>query len=73
MKSLLYLLFFLIVFGISFYFFIMNTDQTVSLKLFGGVKTPALPVGMVVIISFFGGFLAGIFFLPLTYIIRRLS
>ncbi len=73
MKNLLYILIFLIVFGISFYFFLMNSQQSVSLTLWGGTKTPQLPVGMVVLISFFLGFIAGIVFFPLTYVIKKIS
>ncbi len=73
MKSLIYILLFLVVFSFSFYFFIMNADQSVSVNLFGEIRTPALPVGMVILLAFFAGFVAGVFFLPLTYIIKKLS
>jgi len=73
MKSLVYILLFLIAFTASFYFFMLNADQSVSLTLFGDWRTPSLPIGMVVLIAFFAGFIAGVFFLPLTYIIKRLS
>lgn len=73
MKSLLYVLIFLIVFGLSLYFFLMNSQQSVSVSLWSGVRTPELPVGLVVLLAFFAGFLVGFLFFPLTYVIKRLS
>jgi len=73
MKKLLYSLLFLIVFGAFFYFFSMNSEQTLSVKFWGDVKTPELPAGLVVIVSFLLGFMAGALLLPLTYVIKRLS
>ncbi|HHJ64190.1 MAG TPA: DUF1049 domain-containing protein [Aquifex aeolicus] len=73
MKSLLYILLFLVIFGISFYFFLMNVDQTVSVNLFGELRTPPLPVGMVVLVAFFAGLVTGVFLIPLIYVIKRLS
>ncbi|MDQ7082322.1 MAG: hypothetical protein Q9N34_04645 [Aquificota bacterium] len=73
MKNLLYLLLFLIVFGVSFYFFLQNSAQNVELVLWADLKTPPLPVGLVVLIAFFSGFLVGLIFFPLTYIIKRLT
>jgi len=72
MKVALYLLLFLATFGIAFYFLLLNSHQSVSLNLWGGITTPELPVGIVVLFSFFGGFLIGYAFLLLTYIIKRL-
>jgi len=73
MKNLLAVLAFLLVFGVSFYFFLINSGQNVEIVLWGGTKTPALPVGLVVLISFFLGFVVGMLFFPLTYVIKRLS
>ena len=73
MKGLLYLLIFLVLFGVFFYFFLVNSGQSVSVQLWGDLKTPDLPVGLVVLTSFFLGFIAGILFLPLTYVIKKLS
>jgi len=73
MKSLLYVLIFLIVFGVSLYFFLMNSQQSVSVNLWSGMKTPELPVGLVVLLSFFIGFLFGFLAFPLTFIIKRLG
>ncbi len=73
MRNLVFLLLFLIVFGISFYFFLNNSGQSVELTLWGNTKTPALPVGLVVLIAFFIGFILGMLFFPLTYVIKRLS
>ncbi len=73
MKNLVYLLLFLLIFLASFYFFLVNSDQSVSLTFWGSVKTPELPVGIVVLISFFTGFVVGLLFFPLTYVIKRLS
>ena len=73
MRNLVFLLLFLIVFGISFYFFLNNSGQSVELTLWGSTKTPALPVGLVVLIAFFLGFILGMLFFPLTYVIKRLS
>ncbi len=73
MKALLYLLIFLVLLGLSLHFLLMNSHQTVSLELWGGVRTPDLPVGLLVLLSFFSGFVIGILILPLTYVIKRLS
>ncbi|NPA41253.1 MAG: LapA family protein [Aquificae bacterium] len=73
MKGLLALLAFVVVFGLSFYFFLMNSSQSVEVLLWNGVRTPAMPVGLVILIAFFLGFLAGMLFFLLTYIIKRLS
>jgi len=73
MRSLFYILLFLVIFGISFYFFLLNADQMVSISLSGELRTPPLPVGMVVLLAFFAGFVTGVFFIPLIYVIKRLS
>ena len=67
------MLLFLTLFGILLYFFLANSHQSVSIQLWGNLKTPDLPVGLVVLASFFLGFITGILFLPLTYVIKRLS
>ncbi len=73
MRGLVYLLLFLVVFGVSFYFFIMNADQEVTVRIYEGLSTPPLPAGLVLLLSFYLGFLIGFLFFPLTYIIKRLS
>ncbi len=73
MKSLIYIFLFLIVFGISFYFFLLNSSQSVVINLWKDVKTPELPIGMVVLVSFFLGFVLGMIFFPLTYVIKKVS
>jgi uncharacterized membrane protein YciS (DUF1049 family) len=73
MKALVYLLLFLTVFGVSFYFFTANSDQQIQVHLYRGVSTPPLPAGMVLLIAFYLGFVAGFLFFPLTYIIKKLS
>ncbi|WP_457601390.1 LapA family protein [Hydrogenivirga sp.] len=73
MKNLVLILVFLVVFGVSFYFFLMNSGQSVEVVLWGSTKTPSLPVGLVVLIAFFLGFILGMLFFPLTYVIKRLS
>ncbi len=73
MRNLIYILLFLLAFGLSFYFFMINSGQSVSLELWGGKRTPELPVGLVVLAAFFLGFILGMMFLPLTYVIKRLS
>jgi hypothetical protein len=73
MKNLILILIFIVVFFLSFYFFLMNSGQNVELVLWGEIKTPPLPVGLVVLVVFFMGFIGGMLFFPLTYIIKRLS
>ncbi len=73
MRGLLYLLLFLVVFGVSFYFFILNSDQQIQVRILGDLSTPPLPSGLLLIVAFYLGFLAGFLFFPLTYIIKRLS
>ncbi len=59
--------------GISLYFFFINADISVSVRFTEEVKTPPLPLGMVLIFAFFSGFVGGIMLCPLTYVIKRLS
>ena len=73
MRGLIYLLLFLTVFGLSFYFFTMNSDQQVQVRLFGNVTTPPLPSGLVILIAFYTGLLVGFLLFPLTSLVRRLS
>ncbi|RLJ71263.1 uncharacterized protein DUF1049 [Hydrogenivirga caldilitoris] len=73
MKGLIFILLFLILFGVSLYFFLMNSGQNVELVLWGNTRTPSLPVGLIVLISFFLGFILGMLFFPLTYVIKKLS
>lgn len=73
MRGLVYLLLFLLVFGISFYFFTVNSDQVVQINLFGKISTPQIPVGLAVLLAFYLGFLVGFLLFPLTYVIKRLS
>ncbi len=73
MKVFLYILLFGAVFAISVLFILANSDQKVSLVLWKDFSTPELPIGLVVVLVFFAGFLAGFIFFPLTYVIKRLS
>ncbi|MDQ7037939.1 MAG: hypothetical protein Q9N26_01885 [Aquificota bacterium] len=70
---MVYLTLFLLVFSLSFYFFVMNSSPLVQIRLFGEVSTPGIPVGLAVLIAFYLGFIAGFLFYPLTYVIKRLS
>ncbi len=73
MKALLFLFTFLLVFGVSFYFFMLNSQQSVELVLWNGFKVPPAPVGLVVLLSFFMGIVVGMLLLLLTYVIKRVS
>jgi len=55
------------------YFFLINVDTSVSVKFGGSLTTPPLPLGLVVLIAFLLGFIAGLIFYPLTYVIKRLT
>ncbi len=59
--------------ALSLYFFLMNSDVNVSVRFTQELKTPSLPLGMVLLFTFFSGFVAGVLLGPLTYVIKRLS
>ena len=73
MRLLVTAFLFLLLLGVSVYFLINNSSPSVQLTLWNGVKTPEVPVGLLVFISFFLGVGVGLLLFPLTYVIKRLS
>ncbi len=73
MKNLLLGASFLLIFGLCLYFFLINSETVVSVRFFGEVSSPQLPLGMLILITFFAGFVGGLVFYPLTQIIKRIS
>ena len=73
MRSMLKLFAFVVSFGIAFYFFYINSHQSVTLFLYDGVRTPELPLGLVVVISFLLGMVCGVCLSLLTYVIKKIS
>ena len=73
MKAFFYFLLFGATFILSVLFILSNSNQKVSLVLWKDLSTPELPVGLVVVLAFFAGFLTGFVLFPLTYVIKRLS
>ncbi len=73
MKGFFFILLFFCVFGVSFYFFSMNSSQEVELIFWEGVKTPPVPVGLAVLMAFFLGIVVGMLLFALTYVIKRVS
>ncbi len=73
MKQLLFLVIFLGVFGLTLYFFILNSSTKVKVVLWNGLVTPEIPLGMAILFAFYIGFILGILFSLLTFVIKRLS
>lgn len=72
MRGVLVAFLFFAVFGISFYFFALNSEDQIRVAFPGGLLTPPLPSGLLLLLSFYLGFLVGFLTFPLTYIIKRL-
>ena len=73
MKAVFYMTMFLMVFGIFFYLFSLNSHQSVRLFVWKDVHTPDLPLGLVVVLSFLLGVVVGMILSLLTWVIKKLS
>ena len=59
--------------AVFIYFFLLNAGTSVTVKFSGSLTTPSLPLGLVILIAFLLGFVAGLLFYPLTYVIKRIT
>jgi uncharacterized integral membrane protein len=73
MKKLLAGSLFIFLFGVCLYFFLLNSSTEVSVRFFPDLATPELPLGMVILLTFFAGFISGLLFYPLTFVIKRIT
>ena len=73
MKKYISAIFMVIILALFIYFFLLNVETSVTVKFSGSLTTPSLPLGLVILIAFLLGFVAGLLFYPLTYVIKRIT